>query len=315
VNALYASLQSKQEENKQTGGASALFGDEEDLFLSIAMKTTPVKAKSKPYQIPLVHSLYGRDGMDFCLITKDPVAEYATYLEQHPVDGCSKVLGIRQLKDKFSTYQLKRELVQSYDLFLCDDRVSTVLPPLLGKAFFTRKKQPFPVRCTGRNWEKNLASARDSTFFFLTAGPCTAVKVASSSFEPSQVVENIMGALEAIVARVPRKWNNVQAIHLKTSQSAALPLYTSLPTQTSTYISAPAAAKVTAKRGPPSVAPAQTEAREPVQKKAKVSVPVGNTVTAKGNTKTSAKTGRKSMSVKKSTGKGRTKARAQSTRS
>lgn len=38
-----------------------------------------------------------------------------------------------------------------------------------------------------------------------------------------------MAAAEAAASHVPQKWKNVQAIHIKTQSSAALPIYTSLP--------------------------------------------------------------------------------------
>lgn len=41
----------------------------------------------------------------------------------------------------------------------------------------------------------------------------------------------VQGSIEAIVGKIPRKWKNVQAIFLKTHDSAAIPIYASLPAQ------------------------------------------------------------------------------------
>lgn len=56
------------------------------------------------------------------------------------------------------------------------------------------------------------------------------VKIGKSSFSRQQVLENILGSIESIVSHLPRKWKNVQAIYLKTHDSAAIPIYNSLPT-------------------------------------------------------------------------------------
>ncbi len=43
--------------------------------------------------------------------------------------------------------------------------------------------------------------------------------------------ENVFEAIQSIVEKVPGKSKNVQAIHLKTSDSASLPIYQVLPEQ------------------------------------------------------------------------------------
>jgi len=45
----------------------------------------------------------------------------------------------------------------------------------------------------------------------------------------SAVVENILSSIQSIVEHIPRKWKNVQGIHVKTATSVALPLYNQLP--------------------------------------------------------------------------------------
>lgn len=42
-------------------------------------------------------------------------------------------------------------------------------------------------------------------------------------------VANAMAALTAAVAHIPHKWNNIRALHIKTVDSAALPVFQALP--------------------------------------------------------------------------------------
>jgi len=227
VKALYAFIKTKKE--GKAGGKSALFDDdvESDLYLNINVFRMPSKGKNKPVRIPIKHSLMNEG--EFCLITKDPESDFSAYLESHPVRGCKKVLGLRQLKDNFTQYKDKRELMSSYDMFMADDRILSILPRLLSKAFFQRKKQPVPVVIAGKNWEKHLEQARDSTYFFHASGVCTTVRIAKASFTPAQVVENVLSAINAIVAQIPFKWQNIQSLRLSTATSQALPIFTQLP--------------------------------------------------------------------------------------
>jgi ribosome biogenesis protein UTP30 len=50
-----------------------------------------------------------------------------------------------------------------------------------------------------------------------------------------------MAAVRGALPNIPRKWANVQALHLKTATSAALPIYQALP-DAPQKISAPTAA-------------------------------------------------------------------------
>ena len=56
-----------------------------------------------------------------------------------------QVLGISKLRNNYKAHEQKRKLCDSYDLFLADNRVIPILPKLIGKTFFSKKKQPVPV--------------------------------------------------------------------------------------------------------------------------------------------------------------------------
>jgi len=169
--------------------------------------------------------------VEICLFTADPQRTYKDRLATTPVQGITRVIGIGKLRRKFIPYKDKRALLSSYQFFMADKRITSLLPPLLGGKFFERKKQPVPVNLnlTDANFVKELTQARDSTYLYIKTGPCCAVRVAKASFTQQQVVENILSAIEPIVGHLPKKWQNVQGIFLKTHDSVALPIYNSLP--------------------------------------------------------------------------------------
>jgi ribosome biogenesis protein UTP30 len=139
--------------------------------------------------------------------------------------GVAKVVGISKLKTKYESYEAKRQLCASYDLFIADERVLPSLPKLLGKSFFKKKKQPVPVRLTGKDWAAQVRRACEATYLILTGGSSLNVRVARSSQTEEQCVENVLAGLDAAVEKLPGKWKGIKAVYLRTAGSVALPIY------------------------------------------------------------------------------------------
>ena len=152
-------------------------------------------------------------------------------LAQADACGVTKVIGVSKLKANYKPFEAKRRLCASFDLFLSDDRILPLLPPLLGKQFFKKKKQPIPVSLAGPrgDWAAEVKRATASTSLVLGGGACSAVRCARSTQAAGQVAANVMAAAAGVVHYVPRGWANVRSMYLKTSASVALPLYTCLP--------------------------------------------------------------------------------------
>jgi hypothetical protein len=54
-----------------------------------------------------------------------------------------QVIGLAKLRANYKQFEAKRKLSSSYDLFLSDARILPILPRLLGKSFFKKKKSVF----------------------------------------------------------------------------------------------------------------------------------------------------------------------------
>jgi ribosome biogenesis protein UTP30 len=229
VRALYAYLVKAKEEVEES--KLQLWEEDSDISLLFALMRTPAQEKNKPFRIPLKHSLYRRQGVEICLITADPGSDYREILAKNPVENITKVIGMKGLRHKYIPYKDKRTLLNSYQAFMADKRVTNLLSPLLGQKFFQKKRQPIPVKLTlkDENLVKELQQARDSTYLFIRKGPCCAVRIAKTSFTQEEVVENILAAIDPIVKNLPKQWKGLQAIYLKTHDSIALPVYNNLP--------------------------------------------------------------------------------------
>jgi len=206
-----------------------LFEREEEFSVIINLRKVPENDKLKPIRIPIPNTIYGRDGVDICLFVKDPQAEWEEFLNNNPVKNVKKVVSLKSLRTDYKSYQHRRELLNQFDFFFADERIIPLLPPLLGSKFFDAKRQP-PAVNFASGFKKNLVEARDSTYLHIPQGPVINVKVGHSDQTKDQIAENITAAIPAIVEKIPRKWKNVQSIFVKTATSAALPIYTALPT-------------------------------------------------------------------------------------
>ena len=64
---------------------------------------------------------------------------------------------------------------------------------------------------------------------YVSGGTCSAVKVGRVSQPRVEIIENIRAVIEGVSQQVPKKWENIRALFLKSLESLALPLFQSLP--------------------------------------------------------------------------------------
>lgn len=195
------------------------------LFITIGLKKIPEKKRIKPIQIPLTHP-YRKDADQVCLITKDPQNDYKNLLKQKRITSIHKVIGIEKLRKKYQPYEARRILCSSYEVFLADRSVISLLPQLLGKEFFQKKKIPIPVKLSSTDLQTELQDAIYSTCMFIPTGPCITIKLGDINDQSLEhLVDNVMDSIPNIIQYIPRKWKNIQSLYLKSTDSLSLPIY------------------------------------------------------------------------------------------
>jgi len=233
IKALYAWMKKEKK-----GGKGGLFDGEDgdDFFhLTVSLKKTQPVRKDKPIGIRISHPLYDLEDAESCLIVKDIAGEgkkaAKAKIQEGSVLGVTKVLRVSNLKKKFATHEQKRQLCRDYSLFLADTRILPLLPKLLGKTFFKKKKQPVPVVLKGNSskWKENIEEAIGSTYVHLTGGSCFTVRIGRTATQkPAQVLDNLLGVAKKLAEMDSiGKWKNIQRLYIKTSQSVALLIYSS----------------------------------------------------------------------------------------
>jgi ribosome biogenesis protein UTP30 len=78
-------------------------------------------------------------------------------LDSKPVRGLKQVVTLDELRRDFARFEQRRQLLDSHDLFLADDRILPMLTKALGKTFLARKRQPIPLKVTGKDLARMAA--------------------------------------------------------------------------------------------------------------------------------------------------------------
>ncbi|KAJ4824982.1 hypothetical protein Tsubulata_014356 [Turnera subulata] len=239
VNALLKWRDSKSETQKPQ-----LLEADEFVYLVLTLKKIPQKpeARTNAYKLPLPHPLMQADDalQQLCLIIDDrpktkskskPALTKDIARKKIQNDGIpiSKIIKLSKLRTDYRPFEAKRKLCDSYDLFLADKSLIPLLPKLLGKHFFKKKKIPVGVDLTKSNWKEQVERVCSSALLFLTTGTCSVVKVGRVSMSREEIVENVASAIDEIANLVPRKWGGIRSLHLKLLGSLALPLYQAVP--------------------------------------------------------------------------------------
>jgi len=216
---------------KQNDASTNLLEEEDFIYLVIALKKVPeTRRKDKPIPLPLPNPIYNVQDTEICLFVKDHKgeghAESKSKVKAEKIPGIAKVLGVSKLKSKYESHEKKRQLCNSYDLFLADDRILPSLPKLIGKTFFKKKKQPIPVKLSGKDWAKEVRKACNCTFMHLTGSSMT-IRVAKASQTPDECVENVVDVITKASGKIPGSFKEIKSLYLKSVDSVALPIYQS----------------------------------------------------------------------------------------
>merc|ERR1712187_350659 len=178
--------------------------------------------KAKPRYIKLPHPFNNMLKTKVCLFLKDQTEVIKEY--KH-----IKTLELKMLITKYESFESKRLLCASYDLFLADDRILPLLTKLIGKLFFLKKKQPIPVKIsTKKKWNSQLLRALCGTYAFSSTGTCLNIKVGRLDQSPREVTENLISVVEQINRLTHINWPSIKGLYVRTKQSVALPIYTKL---------------------------------------------------------------------------------------
>ncbi|KAI7875706.1 ribosomal protein L1 [Lichtheimia hyalospora FSU 10163] len=180
--------------------------------------------KSSPRAIPLKHSLQ-TPGTRRCLFTKDPQDTYKDLLISKNIKGVHQVIGFSKLKKRYGSRDKMAALFSEYDAFLTDRRITHLLPKVLGKEFYKKRKEPMMVDLTASELQKEILRALRSTYMHFIQGSYYGIKIASTALNESQAFDNLMTGLAEIIKGVPGGFDNIRSLQIKTAESISFTVY------------------------------------------------------------------------------------------
>ena len=122
--------------------------NEEFLYLNFVFGKLPFKFSLRPVNIPLTNSIYDSEKFNtrVCIFVKDPRSAFKELSMYSELPFKVKVIDVKKLKEKYSRFNERRNLLKDYEIFLCDQKIYMLLKKLLGKPFYVQKKYPVALK-------------------------------------------------------------------------------------------------------------------------------------------------------------------------
>jgi ribosome biogenesis protein UTP30 len=235
--------------------------DVQPIWLTLTTKQHIVdRNRLKPSKIAVPHSLNDSSSLRICIISADPQRAVKNAVADPSFPSAlssriTKIIGYSKLKARYHSFESRRQLLSEHDVFLADDRIITRLPGTLGKVFYKgTAKRPIPIqiaqesRIEGKRVKppkqkapveekhasvagptivaKEIEKALNSVPVSLKPGTSLSVRVGNTKLTPQQLADNVGVVARGIIERhVVKGWRNVKSIHIKSPNSAALPIW------------------------------------------------------------------------------------------
>ncbi|KAH0479095.1 MAG: uncharacterized protein KVP18_000970 [Porospora cf. gigantea A] len=190
--------QIKAAHDKAQAESTELLHDDLSHRLHLKFKTNVANREEKTlwFKCEMPHPIYS--GASVCLLVND---EAKADLKHRINEGefeerapqLKKVLTLGKLA-KFSSMKARKQLAQTYDLFMIDRHISQLTMRHAGATFVKQKRRPIPVKFSLADPVTSIESAIRKTYFVMSKGDVQSVPFGL----PSQSTKELMANLEAV---------------------------------------------------------------------------------------------------------------------
>lgn len=215
-----------------------LFDEKFPIFLQITCFKVP-KGHSKIFRIPLKHSLYNAES-EICLIVSEvkgiPNSEYDQHKEHYEkllsdrgVENIKNIMTFREFRTDYETFEQKNRLVDLYDVFLADSKISGKVVKKCGKIFYKKRKVPVSVKLQMSKLKEHINKTLLKTYFHLhLQGNSYTVQVGHSKMTLKELENNIQCVKFFLENEFPGGFNNVLGINIFAPRVSSIPVYCSV---------------------------------------------------------------------------------------
>ncbi|KAK3768182.1 hypothetical protein RRG08_031720 [Elysia crispata] len=204
-----------------------------EVELQVCLKKIPQKEQTIKLKLP--NSIKNADA-EVCLFVKDldrterdyeaTVRHVQDLLKKKGVKSIPEIVPMKSLKTEYKPYEAKRNLSNAYDIFLCDVRITHLLPTLLGKHFYGKKKAPIQIDLQAKDLAAEIeASVSNSRCSISTKGSVSIATVAQMQMKDKAIADNVIASVCQISEKVSGGPVNLKLLSLKLKSSPSIPLY------------------------------------------------------------------------------------------
>ncbi|KAG0502502.1 hypothetical protein HPP92_002574 [Vanilla planifolia] len=200
-------------------------GHDDCIYLVLTLAKPPHRLQMKPYSLTLPHPPQAPSAVSLVLDDR-PNSTISLSSARDLVRTLS--LPVSEI---LSLSYILSGILPAGELLFADRRIVPSLNRALrkfgSKNDMSKRKRSrlLELNLLDKGWPEHLRKECFSTVLRLGSGTCCVIRVGSASQARDEVVDNVLAAAEGAALSVPRKWSNVMAFHLKTSESLALPIY------------------------------------------------------------------------------------------
>uniref|UniRef100_A0A2K6U1G3 Ribosomal L1 domain-containing protein 1 n=1 Tax=Saimiri boliviensis boliviensis TaxID=39432 RepID=A0A2K6U1G3_SAIBB len=136
--------------------------------------------------------------------------DYGKLLNKHGIKTISQIIPFQTIKKEYKSFEVKLRLMSTFDFFLTDARIRQLLPSLIGRHFYQRKKVPVSVNLLSKNLSIEINDCRG---------------IGHIGMQIEHIIENIVAVTKGLSEKLPEKWESVKLLFVKTEKPAALPIF------------------------------------------------------------------------------------------
>lgn len=236
---LIRAYESKQEARRMADGSQPkdlIDENKTPFYLQFALSKSVENAELKPILVPLPSPPRSLETAEVCLIVRNPQRKWKERIqrEKHLLGMIKRVIDFEHLIKKYPTVTDKRQLLNSYDLFLADKKLMHLIPSHLGRTF--RRSTKMPIGIVLPDEEENdddekplspiLLEAMRLTPILMKPGTTVSVRVGDQSMTDEEISANGSHVIKAFKKKLQEQAKGIEPlnIQLQLSQSISVPL-------------------------------------------------------------------------------------------
>lgn len=161
---------------------------------------------------------------------EESTEHYENLLRSSGIKNIKTVMPYFEFKTEYATtFETRRKLVELYDFFLVDGRISGKVAHLTGKIFMEKRKVPIPIKLDSANLQGVVEKALlKSPMKMHSHSDSFNVQVAHTKMDAKHITDNVLGVVDELRQHFPGGLENVRLLGIKTSKSLSVPLYLTL---------------------------------------------------------------------------------------